>query len=78
MQNNVSASHELRSSEGNARSDFPWWKWSRLGKTRLRNAKVAQKIKKAQQNDAISSVHSELFCGNFLVRPSLAHHSSAL
>jgi hypothetical protein len=44
MQNNVSASHELRSSEGNARSDFPWWKWSRLGKTRLRNAKVAQKI----------------------------------
>jgi hypothetical protein len=44
MQNNISAGHELRSPEDNARSAVPWWKWSRSGKIPLRNAKVAQKI----------------------------------
>ena len=44
MQNNISAGHELRSPEDNARSAVPWWKWSRLGKIPLRNAKVAQKM----------------------------------
>ncbi|MCU1296046.1 MAG: hypothetical protein JWO91_324, partial [Acidobacteriaceae bacterium] len=44
MQNNMSAPHELTSPEGNARSDAPWWKLSRLGKIPLPNARVAQKI----------------------------------
>src|SRR5258708_26231563 len=44
MQNNISAGHELRSPEDNARSAVPWWKWSLLGKITGRNAKVAQKM----------------------------------
>jgi tRNA U34 5-methylaminomethyl-2-thiouridine-forming methyltransferase MnmC len=44
MQNNISAVHEFRSPEGDPRSHFRWWKWSRSGKIPLRNARVAQKI----------------------------------
>ena len=44
MQNNTSAPHELRSLEGNARANFSWWKWSRLGKIPRSNGKVGQKI----------------------------------
>src|SRR6266850_176259 len=44
MQNNMSASQEVISLDGNVRFDFPWWKPFRVGKIALRKGEVALKI----------------------------------